>query len=116
MLGLLMRQVGLPPLVGYLAAGFTLSIYGYESNEILKEVAHAGVLLLLFSVGLKLRLKTLVRLEIFAGSLAHMLITVVIVYLLLTTVLQLDSQLALLIALARKLVPLVNTARGALIQ
>ena len=50
-LGLLMRLIGLPPLVGYLAAGFMLSANGYESNDILHAVAHAGVLLL-FSVGL----------------------------------------------------------------
>ncbi len=100
MLGLVMRQVGLPPLVGYLAAGFILSIYGFESNDILEEVAHAGVLLLLFSVGLKLRLKTLFRMEILAGSLMHMLITIVLLYLILTTVVQLDSQLALMVAIA----------------
>lgn len=100
MLGLIMRQIGLPPLVGYLAAGFILSIYGYESNDILEEVAHAGVLLLLFSVGLKLRLKTLFRIEIFAGSLAHMAISIALVYLVLVTVFELDNQLSLMIAIA----------------
>jgi len=99
-LGLFVRQIGLPPLVGYLAAGFTLSIYGYESNEILKEVAHAGVLLLLFSVGLKLRLKTLFRSDIFFGSLLHMLITICLTYLIFATTLKLDNQLAILIAIA----------------
>ena len=55
-LGLVARHVGLPPLVGYLLAGFGLSAYGVEADPILDHIAHAGVLLLLFSVGLKLRL------------------------------------------------------------
>ena len=76
-LGLLMRLLGLPPLVGYLAAGFLLSANGYETNPLIEQLAHAGVLLLLFSVGLKLRLKSLLRIEVLAGSLLHMAITVV---------------------------------------
>ncbi len=99
-LGLFMRQVGLPPLVGYLAAGFLLSILGYGSNEILEEVSHAGVLLLLFSVGLKIRLSTLIRREILAGSLLHMLISVGLVYIILMVAFNLESQVALLIAIA----------------
>lgn len=99
-LGLLMRQVGLPPLVGYLAAGFVLGAFGYQGNVILKEVAHAGVLLLLFSVGLKLRLSTLFRSEILAGSILHMLISIALVYFILTLAVQLDHLTALLFAVA----------------
>ncbi len=99
-LGLLVRQVGLPPLIGYLVAGFTLSSLGYESNAILKEVAHAGVLMLLFSVGLKLRLRTLLRPEILAGSLLHMGIIVGLMYLIMVTVIDLEPMLALIAAIA----------------
>ncbi len=99
-LGLAMRMIGLPPLVGYLAAGFGLSILGHETNPILKEVAHAGVLLLLFSVGLKIRLKTLIQSEVLAGSLLHMLVTVTIVYLLFINLFGMDSQLALILGIA----------------
>lgn len=99
-MGLLMRQVGLPPLIGYLAAGFTLSTLGYESNDILKEISHAGVLLLLFSVGLKLRLSTLIRKEILASSLLHMVITVALVYLVMVVTINLEHQTALLSAIA----------------
>ncbi|MDH5601956.1 MAG: cation:proton antiporter [Gammaproteobacteria bacterium] len=98
-LGLGVRLIGLPPLVGYLAAGFILSAMGHESNIILKEVSHAGVLLLLFSVGLKLRLQSLVRIEVLAGSLIHMLITVGLLYLLLVTVLKMDSQISLMVSI-----------------
>ena len=67
-LGLFVRLIGLPPLGGYLAAGFILSYLGHDTNTTLKEVSHAGVLLLLFSVGLKLRLQSLIRIEVLAGS------------------------------------------------
>ena len=99
-LGLLMRQIGLPPLVGYLASGFILSINGYQSNEILEEIAHAGVLLLLFSVGLKLRIRTLIHSEILASSLIHMLLSVGLVYMLLITIFNLDSRISLMAAIA----------------
>ena len=99
-LGLFMRLSGLPPLVGYLAAGFLLSVNGYESNDILDAAAHAGVLLLLFSVGMKLRLKSLFRTEVLAGSLLHMLITVAIFTLLLNQASSLSLQATLLIAVA----------------
>ena len=99
-LGLLMRLVGLPPLVGYLAAGFALSFNGYESSHLLEEVSHAGVLLLLFGVGLKLRLKSLLRAEVLAGSLIHMAIFVAVFMLLLFQFSTLDKSVVLLIALA----------------
>ena len=74
-LGFVAWHVGLPPLVGFLMAGFILHAFGVQGGEILSQIAHAGVLLLLFSVGLKLRLKSLARPEVLAGSLLHMLIT-----------------------------------------
>jgi len=98
--GLIMRFIGLPPLVGYLATGFILSLYGYESSDLLSSVAHAGVLILLFSVGLKLELKSLFRLEIFVGSLVHIVISVALFYLLLFNMQDLTTETALFLALA----------------
>ena len=99
-LGLVVRHLGLPPLVGYLAAGFALGAYGYESQPVLEAVAHAGVLLLLFGVGLKLRLKNLLRAEVLAGSVIHMAITSVLFALLFYLVAGLSLQTAFLIAAA----------------
>jgi len=99
-LGFFARLIGLPPLVGYLAAGFLLSMNGYESNDVLEAVAHTGVLLLLFSIGLKLRLKSLVRAEVLAGSLIHMAIVVAMFFALLHTFTDLATSVALFIALA----------------
>jgi predicted Kef-type K+ transport protein len=98
--GFIVRLIGLPPLVGYLGAGFLLSAIGFESNDILNEVAHAGVLLLLFSVGLKLRLKSLIRAEVLAGSLLHMAIIIAIFFALLTLFADLPFEVALFVAMA----------------
>lgn len=99
-LGLIMRLIGLPPLVGYLAAGFLLSYLGHETNEILNQVAHVGVLLLLFSVGLKLRLRSIITKEVFFGSLLHMAAMIFLVYIFNVSVLGLNEQLSLIIAIA----------------
>ena len=77
-LGFGATRVGLPPLVGYLIAGFVLKVMGVEGSETIDEIADLGVMLLLFSIGLKLRIKTLLRAEIWAGASLHMLITIIV--------------------------------------
>jgi len=74
--GFLARQIGLPPLVGFLTAGFILNALGIEGGQTLQTFADLGVTLLLFSIGLKLDLRTLARPEVWAGASLHMLITV----------------------------------------
>lgn len=74
-LGLLGRQFGLPPLAGYLAAGFVLHAFHFEGGALLDSVAHIGVLLLLFSIGLKLDLRGLLRLSILGTAVMHLSIT-----------------------------------------
>lgn len=80
-LGLIMRSIGLPTLVGYLIAGFALNILSTtlslpSSNQaILDHVAHLGVLLLLFTVGLKLSVRSLIQAPILGAGLLHCLIT-----------------------------------------
>ncbi|HKK44748.1 MAG TPA: cation:proton antiporter family protein [Balneolaceae bacterium] len=73
--GMLVSRIKLPPLVGYLAAGATLGAYGYEAGAALHEVAHLGVLFLLFTVGLHLRIKNVIRLEVLGTGGIHLLIT-----------------------------------------
>jgi predicted Kef-type K+ transport protein len=65
-------------MVGYLVAGFALSTMGYEAGSVLKEVADIGVTILLFTIGLKLKVRDLLRPEIWAGASLHMLITVAV--------------------------------------
>ena len=78
LLGFGARQVRLPPLVGFLAAGFVLNGMGIEGGETLETIADLGVTLLLFSIGLKLQIRSLLEPKIWATGTIHMLITVVL--------------------------------------
>ena len=80
-LGIAVRMIGLPPLIGYLAAGFSIAAsadylgLSVDSTSALQHIAHLGVLLLLFTVGLKLKVKSLVRPEVMGGGLLHFFIS-----------------------------------------
>ncbi|MGV6825593.1 MAG: cation:proton antiporter domain-containing protein, partial [bacterium] len=77
-LGFAAKQIGLPPMVGFLGAGFALSGLGGSSGPFLQAIADLGVTLLLFSIGLKLDIRSLLRAEIWATTLTHMAVTVVL--------------------------------------
>ncbi len=74
-LGLLARIVGLPPLIGFLAAGFVLGAMGMQNTPLLQEIADLGVTLLLFTIGLKLHVKDLAVPVVWLTASAHMLLT-----------------------------------------
>jgi glutathione-regulated potassium-efflux system ancillary protein KefC len=76
--GLAVTYISLPPMVGYLFAGFVLSALGMQSGDTLNAVADIGITILLFSIGLKLNIKDLFRAEIWAVSIIHMSITVLV--------------------------------------
>lgn len=69
--GLSFKLVGLPPLVGYLAAGFALNSLGFTLTETLTDIADLGITIMLFSIGLKLNIKDLIRREVIVSSMAH---------------------------------------------
>lgn len=69
--GLLAKKLGQAPLVGFLVAGFFLAATGVDPGPTLTDLANVGVLLLLFAIGLKLDLPSLLRPHIFAASLLH---------------------------------------------
>lgn len=69
------RMIGLPPLVGYLIAGFILNLLGAEPSDFVKTVSDLGVTLLLFTIGLKLKIKNLLKPEIWAGASIHIMLT-----------------------------------------
>jgi len=77
-LGLLSKSAGLPPLVGYLATGFLLASFGISDDGTLKAVSDLGITLLLFTVGLKLNFRTLVRPQVWAVSMLHMVGIIVV--------------------------------------
>lgn len=74
--GFFAYKVGLPPMVGFLCVGFVLKFNGVQSTEALREIADLGVTLMLFTIGLKLNLKSLLRVQIWGVASSHMLITV----------------------------------------
>lgn len=77
-LGFLARLVGLPPLIGFLAAGFLLHSQGVESSAGLQKLSDLGITLLLFTIGLKLRVRTLARPQVWAVAGIHMVTTVAV--------------------------------------
>jgi len=77
-LGMAALQVGLPPLVGFLLAGFALNWAGAEGGKFLDEIADLGVTLLLFSIGLKLQVGKLLKPQVWGVALAHMAIMVLL--------------------------------------
>jgi predicted Kef-type K+ transport protein len=107
--GLGSRFIGLPPLVGFLVAGFALNIVSTNnSTEFISEIADHGVTLLLFTIGLKLRLRSLFRPEIWGVAMIHIpLISLILGSIALTASLltgnfigQIDLEQALLIGFA----------------
>ncbi|MEA3298744.1 MAG: cation:proton antiporter [Pseudomonadota bacterium] len=105
-LGFGVRGIGLPPLVGYLAAGFALAAVGDRfgigprDSAALGHIAHLGVLLLLFTVGLKLKARNLVRPEVIGGSLLHFVVASLIFLPAILAILDISTRDALLLAVA----------------
>lgn len=105
-LGLVMRFLALPPLLGYLLAGFILHGLNpllelpVEGEVWLHELSHLGVLLLMFTVGLKLRPATLVRPEVLGTGLLHFAISVLVLTLPIYWVFELPLATAILLACA----------------
>jgi predicted Kef-type K+ transport protein len=76
--GLTVKLVGIPPLVGYLAAGFLLNFAGYTLTDELTALANLGITIMLFTIGLKLNVRDLSKREVWAASMVHTLTWVVI--------------------------------------
>ncbi|MBJ7538071.1 cation:proton antiporter family protein [Marinomonas transparens] len=70
--GLAVKIVNLPPLIGFLLAGFLLNYLGLEPSSSLDSLANIGITLMLFSIGLKLHVKDLLKREVWASTLSHM--------------------------------------------
>ena len=70
--GLIVQAIGLPPLIGFLTAGFVLHFIGIEPGQVLDHLSSLGITLMLFTIGLKMRVGDLLRREVWAGTLTHM--------------------------------------------
>lgn len=76
--GFVARQVGLPPLVGYLSAGFVLHAVGFQAQDSITQLADLGITLMLFTIGLKVNPKELLRVNIWGSALSHMSVWILV--------------------------------------
>ena len=70
--GIVSRALGLPALVGYLAAGFLLHEMELGGGELLHKLSDVGITLLLFIIGLKLEFKKLLRPRVWGTTIVNM--------------------------------------------
>ena len=74
--GLAFRRANMPPLLGFLLAGFVGNALGWSSLEALAPLADAGILLLLFTIGLKLDPGDLAPRYVWGSALLHIAVVV----------------------------------------
>lgn len=74
--GMAAIAIRLPPLVGFLAAGFALHAAGVDRLPVIDPLADLGVTLLLFGIGLKFDVRSLLRPEIWFTTVSHMALSV----------------------------------------
>lgn len=76
--GLVVSRVGFPPLIGYLIAGFVLYLFGLRESSlpVLQQLANLGVTLLLFAIGLKLDIRSLFKVEVWANASIHLICSI----------------------------------------
>ena len=72
--GMITKVINAPPLVGFLVAGFVLNLLGYGAPQELSEIARFGVLLMLFTVGLNIRLQNIARFDVWGVGFGHLLL------------------------------------------
>ena len=72
------KLLTLPPLVGYLLAGFFLHALGVQPEASLQTLADLGISLMLFTIGLKVNFKQLLSKDIWSATLGHMTLWVII--------------------------------------
>jgi glutathione-regulated potassium-efflux system ancillary protein KefC len=72
--GLVAARFTLPPLVGYLAAGYALHAFQAQPLSGLPHLADIGIQLLLFTVGLKIKPRSLIRREVLSVGGLHVLL------------------------------------------
>jgi len=70
--GLTAKSLQLPPLIGYLLAGFALHYMGFELNGDLQQIADLGITLMLFTIGLKINVRELFAIHVWGTACTHM--------------------------------------------
>jgi len=75
--GFACKRLNLPPMLGFLLAGFVMNFLGLTGGSLaLDKIADMGIIVLLFTIGLKLDLRGLTKPEIWGGATVHALLTI----------------------------------------
>lgn len=72
--GLCAKLIHLPPLIGYLLAGFLLHLSGFTINPDVQVIADLGITLMLFTIGLKINIKDLLHTQVWGSAASHMVL------------------------------------------
>ena len=108
--GMAAKAVRLPTLVGYLAAGLVLTLFGVTGDSTLSAVGDLGVILLLFTVGLHINLRSLLQVQVLGTGGLHLLVSTAI-YGVVLFVLQIPLTTAVIIAVSLGFSSTVLTAK-----
>jgi len=79
--GLLAKRLGLPALIGFLLTGIVLNVTWIKQGNIhvvLSALSDLGLMLLLFTIGLKIKVKSLLKKEVWFTASVHILISVIV--------------------------------------
>ncbi len=75
--GFAFKRFNLPPMLGFLLSGFLMNFLGLTNGSLaLDKIADLGIILLLFTIGLKLDIKGLAKREVWGGATIHALATI----------------------------------------
>ena len=77
--GLVAKRLNLPVLTGFLITGIVLNFFGIKDgaiNDVLPVLSELGVMLLLFTIGLKIKVKQLIKPEVLITASANMVLSV----------------------------------------
>lgn len=77
--GLAAKRAGLPALIGFLCTGLVLHVTGLEEGHLLRllnPLSDLGIILLLFTVGLKIKTSSLFQKEVWLPASAHVVLFV----------------------------------------
>ncbi len=73
------KKINLPPLIGFLATGFLLNVLNLSAGNIaIHALSELGVMLLLFIIGLKINIKSLLKKEVWAGAGIHAILSTLV--------------------------------------
>lgn len=83
LLGLLIKKINLPPLIGFLVSGFILNYFnlvdGFFLSKQIEILSEIGILLLLFTIGLKIKLKNIFKKEVLVTASTHLMVTTLLI-------------------------------------